>query len=259
MKSKYPIVLVHGIMLKDFKFFKAFGKIEKALKEEGFCVVTSLTDGFGTIENNALQLQKQILNILDEYNVEKVNLIAHSKGGLDSKYLIKNLNMEDKIASLTTLATPHKGSKIADRLLDLPKWMIKIIEFWLNLIYKIFKDENPNCVEVAKELSSINNVEEETFNFSSIVYCQSYSTTLKRSRDDFIMGIPLVFSKRYEKMASDGMVSIESAKFANYKGDCMQDSISHSEIVGFSLSKKKRKKVIDFYIELCNDLVKKGY
>ena len=73
------------------------------------------------------------------------------------------------------------------------------------------------------------------------------------------MGIPLIFSKRFEQDKSDGMVSNESAKFANYKGDCIDDSISHSEIVGFSFSKKKRKKVIEFYIELCEDLVNRGY
>ena len=36
MKTKYPIILAHGIILKDFKYFKAFGKIEKILRAEGF-------------------------------------------------------------------------------------------------------------------------------------------------------------------------------------------------------------------------------
>ena len=195
MQTKYPIVLVHGILVKELKHFKAFGKIEKSLKEQGYYVETSLTDGFGSIETNALQLKKQILRILDEQKVEKVNLIAHSKGGLDSKYMIKELDMEDKIASLTTLSTPHKGSKLANKLLSLPKFIVKILEFWINLFYKICKDENPDCVLVAKQLSVVNNIEEETINFSDKVYCQSYSTTLKRSKDDFIMGIPLIFSK----------------------------------------------------------------
>ena len=29
MMSKYPILLAHGIVVKDFKYFKAFGRIEK--------------------------------------------------------------------------------------------------------------------------------------------------------------------------------------------------------------------------------------
>jgi triacylglycerol lipase len=259
VKTKYPIILVHGIVIKDWKFIKSFGNIKKVLNQAGFDVETSKTDGFGTIENNAKQLKNQIEEMLVKYNIDKVNIIAHSKGGLDSKYMIKELGMENHIASLTTLCTPHKGSKIADKLLSLPKWIVKILEFWINFIYKIFKDENPNCLEVAKQLKSIDKIEDETQNFSDIVYCQSYSTTLKRSRDDFIMGIPFQFSKRLENDKSDGMVSNNSAIFADYKGDCLDESVSHSEIIGYSLSKKKRKRIEEFYIRLCNEIADYGY
>ena len=131
MKTKYPILLVHGIVIKDWKFVKCFGNIKKVLNQAGFDIETSKTDGFGTIENNANQLKKQIEEMLVKYNTDKVNIIAHSKGGLDSKYLIKELKMEDHVASLTTLCTPHKGSKIADKLLSLPKWIIKILEIFV--------------------------------------------------------------------------------------------------------------------------------
>ena len=61
---KYPVILVHGIVIKDFLFIKAFGKIEKILKKEGYLVFTSKTDGFGSIENNASILKMQIEEIL---------------------------------------------------------------------------------------------------------------------------------------------------------------------------------------------------
>ena len=64
---KYPVILVHGIVIKDFLFIKAFGKIEKTLKKEGYLVFTSKTDGFGSIENNASILKMQIEEILDKY------------------------------------------------------------------------------------------------------------------------------------------------------------------------------------------------
>ena len=259
MKTKYPILLVHGIVIKDWKFVKCFGNIKKVLNQAGFDIETSKTDGFGTIENNANQLKKQIEEMLVKYNTDKVNIIAHSKGGLDSKYLIKELKMEDHVASLTTLCTPHKGSKIADKLLSLPKWIIKILEFWINLIYKVFKDENPNCLEVAKQFKKIDKIEDETQNFSDTVYCQSYSTTMKSSKDDFIMGIPFQFSKRLEKEKSDGLVSKSSSEFALYKGDCLDESVSHSEIIGYSLSKKKRKRIEEFYIKLCSELIDLGF
>jgi triacylglycerol lipase len=47
-----------------------------------------------------------------------IHIIAHSMGGLDSRVLIgNNLNgLVARIASLTTLSTPHQGSPVADLL-----------------------------------------------------------------------------------------------------------------------------------------------
>jgi triacylglycerol lipase len=47
---------------------------------------------------------------------KKIHIIAHSMGGLDARLLIsRNLKgLRDRIASLTTLCTPHEGSLAAD-------------------------------------------------------------------------------------------------------------------------------------------------
>ncbi len=256
---KYPILLVHGMALKDLKFFKAFGNIEKILRSEGYIVYTSTQDGFGSIETNAIQLKKQILDILEKENVDKINLIAHSKGGLDSKYLIEHLDMNDKIASLTTLCTPFKGSIIATLSLKLPRFIKKIIVFFINFWYRIFKDEKPDALKVAEELKERDSLEIETLNISHNIYCQSYSTTLKRKRDDFLLSIPLMFSRYYKKDKTDGLVSQESTKFENYKGDCLDESISHNDIVDFLPNKKKQEKIFKFYKDLCKDLEKRGF
>ena len=259
MKSKYPFILVHGIMIKDYKFLKAFCRIEHVLREAGYPTFTSLTDAFGTIEYNAEVLKHQIEVIMKEYNVDKVNLIAHSKGGLDCKYMIQHLNMEDHVASLTTLCTPHLGSEIATNILKLPKPIIKLMEFSLNTTYKIFGDHKPDCLTVAKQLVKKQHIEDETIHFSNKVYCQSYSTTMDKSSDDFVMGIPLKFSVHFEKDTSDGLVSKHSTKFGHYKGDAIDDSISHTEIVDFMVKKSKKEKIYAFYLDLCDELTERGF
>lgn len=260
MKSKYPIVLVHGIALKDWKFVKSFGEIDRILKIQGHTVYKAKIDGFGSIANNAYQLKEEIIRILEIEKVDKVNIIAHSKGGLDSKYMIKNLGMENNVASLTTLCTPHKGSPIASKLLKLPKWLIKVIAFWINFWYKLFGDKNPNAYQACLDLKRINSINEEIINFSDKVYCQSYSTEMKKSRDDFIMGIPLMFSKHFEKdLSSDGVVPLDSTVFGEYRGNAFDESISHSEIVDFMVKKKKKDKIYMFYSTLCEELVNMGF
>lgn len=256
-KSKYPIVLVHGIVLKDVKFFKAFGRIEKKLKSEGYRVFTAKTDGFGKIETNAEQLQSYIDGLTISEKAEKVNIIAHSKGGLDSRYLIERLGFDDKIASLTTLCTPHKGSPIASFILRFPKWLLKFIAFWINLTYRIFGDKHPDALAVCEQLRL--NTDAEFTDFSDKIYCQSYSTVLDKSRDDFVMGIPLMFSKKLDSDKSDGLVTVESAKFGTYRGSAVDGSVSHSEIVDFMAKKKKKERIYAFYSGICAELAAMGF
>ena len=259
MKSKYPILLVHGFILKDVWFFKAFGKIPNVLRAAGYIVYTSNNDGIGTIENNAKQLKKQIKKILKREKVDKINIIAHSKGGLDSKYMITNLDMEDNIASLTTICTPHRGSQIATKLLSLPKWILKPLVVFFNTFYKILGDQKPDALKAGQQLQSTDDLDNKTINFSSKVYCQSYSAILKNSKDDFLMAVPYIFSKKYEKTSSDGLVSEASSKFGKYKGVCIEDSISHTEIVDLMTNKSEKEKVYKFYKKICKELVKKGF
>ena len=52
----------------------------------------------------------------------KVNIIAHSMGGLDARYAIAKLGLADRVASLVTIGTPHLGTPLANlgaRLSDL--------------------------------------------------------------------------------------------------------------------------------------------
>ena len=258
--TKYPIVFVHGIAIKDIFFIKSFGFIDKNLKNEGYKIYKAKIDSFGTIENNAVELKKEIEKVLQKENVTKVNIIAHSKGGLDAKYMIQKLDMEDKVASLTTLCTPHKGSPIAENILRLPKWILKFIAFWINLFYRIFGDKKPDALKVCKQLSLSKDIEEETFEISSKIYCQSYSSKMTKARDDFVMGIPYLFSHYFKKGEdTDGLVPVESAMFGEYKGMAFKEGVSHSEIMGYSLSKKKRQRIYKFYSEICNNLKNKGY
>ena len=259
MQTKYPIILAHGVALREWRIFKSFGRIEKTLREAGYAVYAANTDGFGSIENNAAQLKTQIEEILRSESTDKVNIIAHSKGGLDSLYMIQELGMAGAVASLTTLSTPNKGSRIASGLYRLPRWIKGFLAFWINLWYRIFGDKHPDALTVCRQLQLTPNDAPERFAVPDGVYCQSYSATLQRSRDDFLMSIPLYFSRHWGERNTDGLVSVESAKYAEYRGDCLEESLSHSEIIGLSLKKKKRRKVYAFYLSLCRELAERGF
>lgn len=256
---KYPIILVHGIILKDIWHFKAFGKIEKMLKAQGYSVYTATHDGLGTIANNAEQIKAFILEVLAKENATKVNIIAHSKGGLDVLYMIDRLDAEGLVASLTFLSTPHKGSVIATKLYNMPTFFRNLCAFWLNTIYRISGDKHPNALEACRSLRLSDDNVLNYFETHDGIYMQSYSSKLEKSKDDFVMGIPLIFSHHFEGKPSDGVVSVESSMYGNYRGNATEHSLSHTQIVDFMATKSKREKVYAFYIGVCQELEENGY
>ena len=226
----------------------------------GYIIFVANTDSFGTIENNAQMLKEEIMNIASN-NGGKVNIIAHSKGGLDAKYMIENLEMIPYVASFTTLCTPHRGSPIASAILKAPPFILKIIAFFLNTFYRICGDKKPDSLTVCGQLQRLEPNDNET-NFIPGIYCQSFSVTMEKGakKNDFIMRIPLAFSRYYEKNAkTDGLVPRDSTIFGEYKGDCMDGSVSHSEVIDFMVRNSKREKVYGFYSELCSGLSKAGF
>lgn len=259
MSSKYPIVLVHGIAAKQLRIMNAFGKIGDELEKEGYKVYIADTDGFGSIEKNAEQLKKYINRVLQDEGVDKVNIIAHSKGGLDSRHMIQHLGMEDRVASLTTLCTPHKGSIIASKIWDLPMPLKKLIAFFIDMFYCLFlHDKHPDSMRACEQLRAIDEAE-ETIQFSYKVYCQSYSTGISSMKDCFIMGLPMKMHHRYEIMENDGVVAEESTKFGNYRGRCLDIPISHVQIIDLFSKKSQKDKIYAFYKQVCSELSEMGY
>ncbi len=259
MPSKYPIILVHGIAAKQLRILNAFGKIGQRLEEGGYSVFVADTDGFGCIETNADQLKRYIDRVMAESGAEKVNIIAHSKGGLDSKYMITNLGMEDKIASLTTLCTPHRGSIIASKIWNLPSPIKKIFAATINGFYRVFfHDEHPDSMRTCDQLRTLDEAE-ETLQFSEKVYCQSYSTSISKVKDCFVMALPMKMQHHFEIMDNDGLVAEDSTKFGNYRGKCLDIPVSHVQIIDLFSKKSQKEKVYAFYLQVCEELTEMGY
>jgi triacylglycerol lipase len=122
------IVLAHGILgFKNIGHIYYFNGIQQHLENKyNAKVLITKVDPTGSIKERGEQLSQQILEALGENGVlnpaDEPHIIAHSMGGLDSRYVLspKNENNIAKhITSLTTIGTPHRGSPIADWLYPL--------------------------------------------------------------------------------------------------------------------------------------------
>ena len=254
----YPVVLAHGIVAHDRKtFFDFWGRIPQTLTSMGIPVFFGNTDAWGSYESNALMLKATIEKIVLETNLEKVNIIAHSKGGLDSRYLIWKHDFGGKIASLTTICTPHRGSEMANSMYS-KKWIhTKLGRKFLDVFGKVYGDINPDIYTLIYQLTTayMQEFNEKVIN-DDRVYYQSFYTTMKNAFNDILFSRSYVSIKK-KAGANDGAVSEYSAQWGDNVTK-IDGGISHADI----LDRRKRKRsginVPDLYVEIVKGLSSRG-
>lgn len=261
-KTKYPIILVHGVGFRDFKYINYWGRIPKELIRNGAKIYYGNQEAWGTIEYNAEEIRNKIFKVLKETGSEKVNIIAHSKGGLDARYVVSKLNMGNYVASLTMISTPHRGCKFVDIACKLPDRIYKTVAKICDKYYRFIGDKNPDFYTASRQFSTYNSkiFNEEVKNVPQIYY-QSYMTAMKGVLSDYVLSIPYILVKLTEG-ENDGLVCTESAKWGVFRGilrNKYKRGISHGDIVDLRREDYKGFDVIEKYIEIVSDLKNKGY
>lgn len=133
---KYPIILVHGatmgkaqLEVGPVNFGDYFRNIPKYLTRLGARVYVPSLSTDSSFDERGHQLAKFIR---EKTGSEKVNIVAHSLGGLDARYLVSRLKFEG-VASITTIATSHRGTPMA----NYAAWAGRSRGLWYNL-FKFF-------------------------------------------------------------------------------------------------------------------------
>ncbi len=261
--TKYPIIMLHGIGFRDLQYFNYWGRIPKELVQNGAVVYYGHQEAWGTIENNANAISETLRKVLAENHCEKVNLIAHSKGGLDARYLISALHMEDHVASLTTISTPHRGSELLNILTRLPDGIYRFISSLFDRSYTALGDVHPDCYHASRQLSPLFCEEfNQKYPDSSKVYYQSYTSYVRCTFSDPLLFIPNLLMYFAGAPKNDGLVSIESAKWGNFRQTFVSSGkrgISHGDMIDLKREDYKGFDVIEAYVQIVADLKKKGF
>jgi triacylglycerol lipase len=264
--TKYPVILAHGIFLRDdIRILRYWNSIPKVLEKNGAKVFLANTDAIASHFENALQLREKVIEVLDETGAEKVNIIAHSKGGLEARYMISKLDMADQVASLTTLATPHWGSYHADTIIHLlAKWDLtdKVVNL-LKFYARFTGDKSPDPFLAGTQLTY---TYLKDFNQSVVdmpqVYYQSYGGLVNM---DYPSGLIRMQSRIVSEKEGDNdcVVAIGSYKWGNFRGVVKGDQdfgVSHFDIIGIKVfSKQSTFDAKAFMVELVKDLKERGY
>ena len=113
--TKFPIVLMHGLGAGPSSFDDA---IPAAMRADGDAVFEVTAPPYESPEERAKAIAPQLEEILKKTGAAKLNLVAWSLGGLDARYLISSMGWANRIASLSTVGTPHRGAATADKVMS---------------------------------------------------------------------------------------------------------------------------------------------
>src|SRR5213593_2971818 len=109
--SAIPVILIHGY----YQNYTVWSQWEVLLKGSvPYCTVSFYRDDeCGTATDHAKELNKIVQRVKNLTHQKQVNLVGHSKGGLDARvYLAENQTLD--VANLIMIGTPNRGSPLAD-------------------------------------------------------------------------------------------------------------------------------------------------
>ena len=109
-KTKYPIVLVHGVSGFDSVggVINYFHTVPYNLRRSGAKVYVASVSAFNSSEERG----QQLANYLSSLPESKFNLIGHSQGSPTSR--VAAALVPQKVASVTSVNGANRGSKVAD-------------------------------------------------------------------------------------------------------------------------------------------------
>lgn len=268
-RTQYPILMVHGVFFRDFPKFNYWGRVPDELQKNGATIFYGEHQSAAAVADSAEELADRIKDIVRETGCDKVNVIAHSKGGLDTKYAIAKLGMDKHIASLTTINTPHNGCEFADYLLSkAPEGMKEKVAKAYNSALKKLGDKDPSFIAAVSDLtaSACRRLNDEIGDYDYKkhgVYTQSVGSWMKEAGSGaFPLNMSYLLVKHFDG-PNDGLVGEPSFHFGeNYtflENKKSTRGISHGDMIDLNRENIPGFDVREFYVQLVADLKKKGF
>ncbi len=247
----YPVVFCHGMLA--FSTLKmavpedpnCFTPLKGFLRERGFRALFPRVEPTGGVAARAAQLRAQITAWTDE----PINLVAHSMGGLDARYLITHLGMADRVKSLTTIASPHRGTYLIDWFIANFRQRVPLLLALEAMGFNVdgFHDCRPcACRDFNAATPDMPGV--RYFSYGGAVPGSKLTPVLRRAWSLL----------NATEGPNDGMVSLASARWGEYLGTIQADHFAQTPDMTF-VRPNEDFDALGFYLRLLEDLARRGF
>ena len=256
---KHPVLLCHGY--GGFSMLISPSPMHKScmrLREHGIIAFAPNIVPYATIDIRAAQWVDVIKKITLQHKIEKLNVVAHSMAGLDMRYAISHLDIVEKVASLTTIAAPHRGTSLAELILTAPNTIKEKLGDLANWFGEnIYPSQKSDAVAAVRQLTREYITEEfnpSTPDSNEIPYF-SYSAAVGKGTEEPLNPIYLVQNQLIyqQEGVNDSFVGLESAKWGKHLKTL---KISHLEQIEIQVNKERKTLVDAFWNDLITHLKK---
>ncbi|WVR03961.1 hypothetical protein IAU60_000960 [Kwoniella sp. DSM 27419] len=275
MRKKYrspqnPVVFCHGLLGFDYLGpaslpplqISHWRGIKEVLDSNGTEVLIARVPATSSIKDRAAILEQVIS---EKFPGREVNLIGHSMGGLDCRYLISELQPKAfKPISLTTISTPHRGSPFADYVIDQIVGRERLPTL-LSLIEKLgLPQSGDGTAFAALGTHSMKEFNAQILDRDDVKYYSWGASVEPGLLDTWRFPHSVILSK---EGPNDGLVSVHSAMWGEYRGTLV--GVNHLDLVGwvntvrYTLAGWTGKpiafKPATFYMEVADYLAEQGF
>jgi triacylglycerol lipase len=246
---KYPMVLAHGMGgFDEFWGLAYYVGVQDELRNQGYAAYTSRVDPMNGSDVRGKQLAKFIDKVLACTCADKVNILGHSQGGIDARYVTDVMGYGNRVASITTIAAPHHGTPVADALLGLvPNAADGLVDFFVWVVGGIYTEslEEPEtraaltwcstaCIaQFTKDYPPDPQVKRYSFagraGLSAKGTPECNGADLNNPKNKAPLHVAMtpgwVFLGGLDGVDNDGLVTVESAKYGHFRGCVAADHI----------------------------------
>ena len=262
VELQHPVLLCHGYgaiasLVKPSPLYD----VALLLRSHNVLTYAPNIVPYAKIETRAQSWVQRIEELVEQKPGRKINIVAHSMGGLDMRYALSQHDIADHVASFTTISTPHRGTSLAELTLKTPEAIRdKLADFLDWMGDRIYPHTKSDSVGSAAQLTRAYIT--ETFNpkitdVPDIPY-YSYTSAVGKGTDEPIRVIARYQNKHIfeNEGPNDGMVSVASAKW----GEHIETSrLSHLEQMNMRIKDDRKPLFQRFWLDVVKMLANKGH
>ena len=258
--TRYPVVLLHGFgALANLMQGGVLHREAMHLRGRGIWAYAPHANPYDTIQARCETWAGHLSRAMEETGADRLNVIGFSSGGLDARWLAREMGWADHFASVVTVSTPHRGTALAEFVLDRPErlrsWTVGVMDFLGRAAYELVPPASERALrELTRESVRARFPEGETIPGA---WCASYVGRAGKGTD-VPMTPTLALPNRIIYAAegvNDGIVPTDGGWWGEQLGILDAD---HARQIGLKLLPGGAYDSREFFLSVCARLRHRG-